>query len=1104
MVLFTSGKPALVMAFFLIFACPAVLLSQKTNPLINSGELLEKGNKLHEEGKYKEAIEAYSQISRSDTNYSSALYELGYSCYSDKQFQRGLENVKTGLKLFPAEFTKFALIAGSILDEMDSSTQAIAMYSEALKHSPNAAIVYFNRAVVYVKSKQVTEARKDLEQCLLINPYYGSAHYYIGTLYYDEGNMVAAMLAFKTYLLVSPSGRYLNTVIQKLSNMAKVTDEVLENVKKYKPGKEDNFDLQQQILLSKIALDKNYKLKVDLEDQIVRQVQVVDEKLEYIKNDRGFCMQYYVPFYSKVFKEGYFEPMIFSVFSGLDIKSIKEWMKRNKKEQEAFGNYADTYLGEIRDSRVLTATERKNAPVWHLFEGGKFVGKGGYKMNAGKKDLFGPWEFYYENGKMSAKGSYNDAEEKTGEWIYYYNNGQVKQKTVFKNNVEEGLSEGWFRNGNRWFSENFVNGKVEGNAQVYYFNDMLKNSVDYKGGNKNGVQKNYNSKGDLLSIQHFTDDKLNGEMSTYHSNGKLDEMVNYVDDKPVGIYKSYYDDGVLEKQGEFTNGERQGLWTSYYANGNVKDKTTYANGEITGEFTEYHDNGKLSSKGTYNKKKIDGLVEYYDDDGIKYSDALYEKGRLREINSFDKKGNNIYNSTTRRGAANITFYSPDGIKKSEGYFDKDGDKQGKFTYYYASGKINSEINYKDGVEDGPSVYYYNNGQKKLERNYSNGQEDGYTKEYFHDGKLSYEGWVINGEKQQHLVYYNEFGDLKQKVFYKDDDLDGYTEFLEPGNIKSYDYHYTNGWIDQTIQYDTTGRIISDNKLERGSGPVVYHHENGKILGTGAFKNYMLTGPYMIYFFDGTVKASSFYKKDERDSTFKEYYYGGVLKAEGTFKDGNRTGIWKEYYDNGKMRSESNYKNGNFEGPETTYNEDGTKDKQLNHKNGELDGEYKMFGENNQLALVLYYKEGALTGYSYEDKTGKLVPQVPLKGGSGKVTSYYKNGTQSAEIHFLDHVVQGTRKIFFSNGRLYIDGVREIGYDNGVKKIYYPSGTLMKEENLVTGDYHGSRKTYHPNGKTEKEENFYNDELHGTCRYYDALGKLKQTRKYFHGTLLSVQ
>jgi len=1102
MLLSKPGTTALVIA--LILTCPASLFSQKTNPLINSGELLEKGNQLHEDKKYKDAIEIYSQISRSDTNYSSALYELGYSCYSDGQLQRGLEYVTTGMKLFPADFTKFALIGGSILDEMDSTTQAISMYSQALRHSPHSAIGYFNRAIVYVKNKQLPEAKKALEQCLLINPYYGSAHYYMGSLYYDEGNMVAAMLAFKTYLLVSPSGRYLSTVIQKLSNMTKVTDEVLENVKKYKPGKEDKFDLQQQILLSKIALDKDYKLKVDLEDQIVRQVQVVDEKLEYIKNDKGFCMQYYVPFYTKVFREGYFEPMIFAVFSGLDIKSIKDWMKRNKKEQEAFGNYADTYLIEIRDSRILTATERKNAPVWYLFENGRFVGKGGYKIKGDKKDLFGAWEFFYENGAMSAKGLYNEAEQKTGEWTYYYNNGQVKQKTTFKNNDEEGLSEGWFKNGNRWFSENFVAGKLQGPALIYYYNDILKNSIDYKDGLKNGIQKSFNSKGELTSIQHFVADKLNGEWSTYHPNGKLDEVINYTDDKPVGTYKSYHNDGVLEKQGDFANGERAGLWTSYYANGNVKDKTTYANGEITGEFTEYHENGQLSSKGSYNKKKIDGLVQYFDDDGIKYSDALYDKGRLREINSYDKKGNNIYNSTTRRGAANITFYSPDGIKISEGYFDKDGDKQGKFTYYYASGKISSETNYKDGVENGPSVFYYNNGQKKLERNYTNGQEDGYTKEYFNDGKLSYEGWVINGEKQQHLVYYNEFGDQKQKVFYKDDELDGYTEFIEPGNIKSYDYHYSNGWLDQTIQYDTTGRIISDNKLDKGTGPVVYYHQNGKVSGTGTFKNYMLTGSYNTYYFDGTVKSVAFYNKDERDSTFKEFYYGGVLKAEGTFKDGTRNGIWKEYYDNGKSRSESNYNNGYLEGPEKTFNEDGTKDKLLNYKKGELDGEYRMFGDNNQLAVVLYYKEGDLTGYSYEDKTGKLVPQVPLKGGSGKVAAYYKNGTQSTEIHFLDHVVQGVRKIFFSNGKLYIDGVREMGYDNGIKKIYYSTGTVMKEELLVTGDYHGARKTYYPNGKIEKDENFYNDEWHGTCRYYDVQGKLKQTRKYFHGTLLSVQ
>jgi antitoxin component YwqK of YwqJK toxin-antitoxin module len=145
----------------------------------------------------------------------------------------------------------------------------------------------------------------------------------------------------------------------------------------------------------------------------------------------------------------------------------------------------------------------------------------------------------------------------------------------------------------------------------------------------------------------------------------------------------------------------------------------------------------------------------------------------------------------------------------------------------------------------------------------------------------------------------------------------------------------------------------------------------------------------------------------------------------------------------------------------------------------------------------------LQSYSYEDKTGKLVTPVPMKGASGKLVAYYKNGTQSAEINFLDNDIQGTRKFFYSTGKIYIDGIREFGYDHGVKKVYYPTGTLMKEENWVLGDFHGKRKAWYANGKPEKEENYYNDDLHGTCKYYDQTGKLKQTRVYYYGNLLSV-
>lgn len=1100
-----GNKPIVLSVILFFIVCPFYLFSQKNNPLINSGELLKQGNALHDDKKYKEAIDLYTQISRSDTNYSDALYELAYSCYSDKQFQRGHQYALEGMSLHPDDYTRFALIDGNILDEMDSTQAALNLYTDAIKRNPNSAIIYFNRSLAFIKNKQIAEAKKDLQQCLLINPYYSSAHYYLGTLYYDEGNMVATMLAFKTYLLMAPEGRYLSTIIQKLNDIAKVTDDVLQAVKKYKPGKEDNFDMAQQILLSKIALDKQYKLKADVEDQIVRQVQVVDEKLEYNKNDKGFCMQYYVPFYIKTFKEDQFEPMVFTIFSGLDIKSIKDWIKRNKKEREAFAEEAGRYFSEIRSTRVLAATERKSAVTWYYFEQGKFVGKGEYKLKDGKKMLFGPWEFYHDNGLVSAKGVYNEEEQKMGIWEFYYANGQLKQKTNYKNDVEEGLSEGWFDNGNKWYSESFVAGKLEGTGTVYYYNGLLKNVIEFKAGEKNGLQKNYNSSGDLYSTQNFIADKLNGEIITYFSDGIIDDRLNYKDDKAVGTYKSYHKNGKLKKQGDFVDGKREGLWTSYYEDGTVEDKTTYAADEITGEFTEYHENGKLSSRGTYVKKKIDGLVEYFDDDGIKYEDGTYDRGKLREINFYDKKGNNIFNSTTRRGAANITFYTPDGIKQSEGYFDKEGLRQGKFTWYFPSGKISSETTYKDGQENGPSIDYYNNGQKKLERNYTDGDEDGYTKEYFSNGKVSYEGWVVKGNRQQHFIYYNYFGDVVQKVFYVDNDYSGYTEFIEPGNITSYEYKYKDGWLVATTQFDITGkRIISNNPMPKGECTVLYHHDNGKVAGTGTYKNYHLTGPYTAYYFDGSTRFTTYYKRNEKDSVYKEFYYGGAVRNEGRFKDGDKVGLWKDYYENGKIKDETNYKDGKITGLDIAYNMDGTYDKVISYKKNKLDGEFKFYGENNQLGGILYYKDDALLGYSYEDKTGKLLPMIPMKGGSGKVITYFKNGVKSAEIDFLDNSVQGVRKYFYTTGKPYVEGTREFGYDTGVKKVYYASGMLMKEENLVMGNFHGSRKTYFPNGKIEKEENYYNDDLHGTCKYYDMQGKLRQTRTYFYGTLLSVK
>src|ERR1700739_3559977 len=102
--------------------------AQKNNPLINSGDLLKKGIDLHDAGKYQEAIQQYSQISRSDTNYSDALYEMAYSYAEDSQFDIAYQYSLKGMQLFPDQLPRFGMQAANTLDDMKKPADAITLY----------------------------------------------------------------------------------------------------------------------------------------------------------------------------------------------------------------------------------------------------------------------------------------------------------------------------------------------------------------------------------------------------------------------------------------------------------------------------------------------------------------------------------------------------------------------------------------------------------------------------------------------------------------------------------------------------------------------------------------------------------------------------------------------------------------------------------------------------------------------------------------------------------------------------------------------------------------------------------------------------------------
>jgi uncharacterized protein len=91
--------------------------AQNVKP-VNSGELISKGVELHDQGKYKDAIELYRKVPRNETNYVKALYELAYSSNADSNSAEALRICETGLSKDDGEYgLDFLLLIANMIDD---------------------------------------------------------------------------------------------------------------------------------------------------------------------------------------------------------------------------------------------------------------------------------------------------------------------------------------------------------------------------------------------------------------------------------------------------------------------------------------------------------------------------------------------------------------------------------------------------------------------------------------------------------------------------------------------------------------------------------------------------------------------------------------------------------------------------------------------------------------------------------------------------------------------------------------------------------------------------------------------------------------------------
>ena len=1085
--------------FFVLCLLPSIrtLAGEPGVKYVVAADVIEKGIKFHDEEKYKEAIEQFQLVNKNDTAYPYALSEIALSFLASDQPLEAIKVCKKGLELHSAYEASFYKMLGDAYDNADSLNKAIEAYREGIKRYPFISNFHYEMGAAYAKHHNDTAAMRCFIKSFQMNPLHAATHWQLGMLAARNHRYTEAILSIQMLMLIeNGSGRALNSLltIDKMSSG------------EYQPLPEDSivklteggnsFEEIEEIIRSKSALSDRYKTTVKIKfTRIVKTLQALNEKLTYDAGDKNFWMQTYVPLFVELQKQKMFSGLIYHMFGGVSDEETQKVCKSNKSDVDKMLSLAgELWTKKHKAESVVVNGKTYSTDIRH--HGNGFPSAIG-EFNPTRKINVGPWVYLYETGKLKTEGSYNNNGELEGEWKFYDSDGNLKKIVNYTNGAMNGKYELYYSNGQVSQKGNNKNGNVDGKVDYYYSTGAKNAIINFVNDKKEGDEEVYFHNGKLHWKGLYKNGNNNGEYKEYYDNGQLMLASNFIDGKVTDDIKEYFRGGQIKTEGKKVNGLEEGEWKYYFNNGQIEKTGNYSKGKEGGLWKEFFRTGTLSTEYVLTSGAKNGIIKYYDEDGVQFSELEYASGSFKKYKYFDKTHKVISSGEERGGKLNFVSYYPDGSKNTEGLF-LDGKRSGFFVQYHNTGRKASELNYINGNLNGECKWYFNNGKVKEISNYKNDEPEGYYSYFHKNGKLQTEGYYVKNEREGEWRSYYLNGNLQNILYYMGNDSYGYQQYFdESGRLQFENYYDATELLGSLTGYDTVGVRVYKSDLIKGSGETTTLHINKKINQKATFKNGVKDGEVTYFFPSGKKKLIQHYTDRKQVGQEVSYYPNGNMKHEMYFKDDKNDSVAINYSEDKKITYKRFLKEDNLEGTAIRYHENGNRSSEGKYVNDEKEGYFTYYTtDGTTVRIRLNFHEGKMVSYSYLDKTGNFVPEIPIKLKADKVVSYYQNGTKSTEINLADGDYEGKRFYYYPNEKIESDDTFKDDEVEGLSKEYYENGSLRNEENFLAGEFDGVCKYYNDKGVLVKQINYNVGAINGAVIYYDELtGKVKKKIMY---------
>ncbi|HEX8546091.1 MAG TPA: toxin-antitoxin system YwqK family antitoxin, partial [Cytophagaceae bacterium] len=161
----------------------------------------------------------------------------------------------------------------------------------------------------------------------------------------------------------------------------------------------------------------------------------------------------------------------------------------------------------------------------------------------------------------------------------------------------------------------------------------------------------------------------------------------------------------------------------------------------------------------------------------------------------------------------------------------------------------------------------------------------YRKEYYPDSTIKSEGLLVEGKKEGVWKFYYPDQILMAKENYRQDNLDGGSEYFDfQGHLSQRGTWKAGIEVDSSFQYFPNGLIKRKGIFSDGlyEGEWVTFNENGTLHNKGTYIKGTPEGLWLFYDESGKLKSIANYKGGVLEGSYIEYAENGTKKVEGTY------------------------------------------------------------------------------------------------------------------------------------------------------------------------------------------------------------------------------